>query len=62
MKPYKVNIYVYADSQIEVDELQNAVRDFVLDQRSKGVAVTASKLTSALRAFGSNQLITNYLR
>lgn len=62
MKPYKVTFYAYAEDEAQVQELQNALNQFVREQYNKGVIVTTSKLSQALRSFGNNFLITNFLR
>lgn len=62
MKPYKAQFYVYAESEQEVKELEKALHDFTTSQYNKGVLVSASKLTDALKRFGHNPLITQFLR
>ena len=48
MQPYKIEMYVYADSQQEADKLQATLRAFVENKRNQGVAVTASSLINAV--------------
>ena len=62
MQPYKIEMYVYADSQQEADRLQATLRAFVESKRNQGVAVTASSLTNAVERFGTHPLINNFLR
>lgn len=62
MKPYKAQFYVYADSEQEVRELEKALHDFTAAQYGKGVLVSATKLTEAVRRFGHNLLITQFLK
>ena len=62
MQPYKIEMYVYADSQQEADKLQATLRAFVENKRNQGVAVTASSLTNAVEQFGTHPLINNFLR
>lgn len=62
MKPYKVTFYTYAENEQQVQELQNAMNNFVRIQYDKGVLVTAAKLTKALQTFGSNFFVTNFLK
>lgn len=62
MTPYEIRIHVYANSQAEADELQQAFRAFVIDKRNHGIAVTASKVTGVLKAFGNHPIVSNYLR
>ncbi len=62
LQPYKIDLYVYAESQAEADGLEDTLKGFVNRQRERGVAVTAQKLNALLRKWGDNFLITNFLR
>lgn len=62
MKPYKVEFYVYAECESEVQALQEQLNGFVREKYNTGLLVTAKKLTSALSKFCNNFFVTNYLR
>jgi hypothetical protein len=62
LKPYKIDMYVYAGDEREARELERSLKDFVNRQRERGVAVTAEKLNAMLKQYGDNILITNFLR
>ena len=62
MKPYKVQFFLYAESQEEVDELERALFDFVNEKRNIGIAVSATKVCRALNSFKGNILMNNYLK
>lgn len=62
MKPFKIDMWVYAESQAEADALQKELLAFVQEKREQGVAVTAEKLMKALRSFKNNIFLTNYLK
>lgn len=62
MKPYKIEIYVYADSEEEKTALERKMKEFVNTQRLRGVAVTAKKLNEILDKYGNNNFVTNFLR
>ena len=62
LQPYKIDLFVYAESDNEALALEQALKRFVNEQRERGVAVTASKLNTLLDQYGSNPLITNFLR
>lgn len=53
---------MYAESDSEALALEQSLKRFVNEQRERGVAVTASKLNTLLDRYGSNPLITNFLR
>ena len=62
LQHYKIDLFVYAESDSEALALEQALKRFVNEQRERGVAVTASKLNTLLDRYGSNPLITNFLR
>lgn len=62
LQPYKIDLFVYAESDSEASVLEQAFKRFVNEQRERGVAVTASKLNTLLDRYGSNPIITNFLR
>lgn len=62
MKPYKIEIYVYADSEEKALEVQKAARDFVRERYQKGVLVTADKLLNALLRFGNSIIVNQFLK
>ena len=61
MKPYQVAFYVYAENESEVKELQIELNNFVRDRYNKGILVTSRKLVSALKKFGNNFIVNNFL-
>lgn len=62
LQPYKIEMFVYAESQSEADAAAQALKAFVVRQRERGVAVTATKLKALLDRWGDNLIITNFLR
>ena len=66
MQGYEVKFNVYANSQAEADALTRAVKEFISDHARQGVAVTATKLTTAIRRFCESPItrnrVTNYFR
>lgn len=61
MKPYKLEIYLYAESEAEAREAQLAAYEFVNDNYREGRLVTARKCTEALRKFKNNFFLKNFL-
>lgn len=57
MKPVKIEIYLYADTDDEAIACKNAIRDFVEQNRQEGRAVTAKKITEALKSWKNNALV-----
>jgi hypothetical protein len=62
MKPYKIEVYVYAESEGEAMAAQKAMRDFVRGKYDKGILVTASKLINALNRFKDNVMVNQFLK
>ena len=62
MKGFEVKFNVYANTQAEADLASDAIKQFISEQAQKGVAVTAEKLTDAVRRWKDNFLVTNYFR
>ena len=60
MKPYKIEIYIYAESEQEAREVQQAAYDFENYQR--GGLVTASKLKDLLIKYKNNFFVQNFLK
>lgn len=62
MQPYKIEIYVYADSEEQAAQVQKAARDFVRKKYEKGILVTANKLMSALSRFEDNIMVNQFFK
>lgn len=62
MQPHKATIYVYANSEEEVREFERTYHSFVNEKREQGIAVSARKLTSALKQFANNFLVAKFLK
>ena len=62
MKPYKIEIYVYANSEQEAAQVQMAAKDFVKKKYEKGILVTAQKLTSALSRFEDSIIVNQFFK
>ena len=62
MKPFKIEIYVYADSEEKALEVQKAARDFVREKYQNGILVTADKLVNALRKFGNSMIVKQFFK
>lgn len=60
MRPFPVTFHLYATDEEEVRVLQEALYEFVKGKADRGVAVTATRLASALKAFGNNPLVNQY--
>lgn len=61
MTPKKIEFYVYEEADGQSAELERVLRDFVEWHRKQGTAVTASRISAAVSAFGKSPLVTSYL-
>jgi hypothetical protein len=61
MKPYKLEIYLYAWSEEEIEDARKAAQEFVMYHYGNGQLVTASRFAEALRKFKTNPLIRKFL-
>lgn len=59
MKVYQLQTPIYAESESEVVELRNAIVAFINEHRQHGRAVSARKVTEAIRNWDSNILVKN---
>ena len=62
MKPYKIEIYVYADTDEEAVKVQQSAINFVKDKYNKGILVTAKKISEALDKFKDSFMVNQYLK
>ena len=66
MQGYEVRFNIYAESQAEADAVSRAFKDVINENARLGVAVSAAKITEAIRRWGGNPFlrakITNYFR
>lgn len=59
MKVYQLQTPIYAESESEVMELRNAIVAFINEHRKHGRAVSARKVTEAIRNWDSNIIVKN---
>lgn len=57
MNVYTITVPIYAESELEAMEAQQALFDFVNRYRKKNVAVTGNKVAAALKNLEGNPFI-----
>ena len=62
MQPYKIEVYIYAESEQEARDVQQAAYDFVNEKYQRGGLVTASKLKDLLIKYKNNFFVQNFLK
>lgn len=60
MQAKKLEFYIYADSDKEVEECRKAIGGLIESYRQRGIAITAEKLRQAVdKLVNGNSLIRN---
>lgn len=59
MKAFDIKFQIYADNETEVEELRQSVIWFINEHRNAGRAVTATKLSTAIRSWDKNVIVRN---
>jgi hypothetical protein len=62
LQPFRIDMYVYANSPEEAALLSSKLKDFVSEKRNQGIVVSADKLSKAIDAFGNNPLLLHFLK
>lgn len=62
MEAKKVTLWVYANDEQEVNNLQHELDTFVINKYNQGVLVKAATLTGALQKYGNNPLLNAVLK
>lgn len=62
MKGFEIKFNVYAESQDEADRASTALRAFVDEQASKGVAVTATRIAEAVERWKGNYFVSSFFK
>ena len=62
LNPYNITLHVYAESEQEAQELENDLRDFVVEKYSQGVYPRAAALSALVKRYGSSSIVNNFIR
>ena len=62
MGGYEIKFNVYANSQEEADRASDAIKAFITEKASAGIAVTANRLTDAITKYKNNYFVTTYFK
>lgn len=61
MEAKQVTLWVYADNEQEVSELQKELNKFVMDKYKQGIILRAAAITKLLRQYGNSPLVNAFL-
>ena len=62
LQPYNITLHIYAESQQEADELQDALTDFVVRKYDQGIYPRAAALSNLVKRYGDSMIINNFIR
>ena len=62
MQGFEIRFNVYANDQTEADEATATIKQFVSEMAVQGRAVTARKISDAVRKYKNNYFVTNYFK
>ena len=62
MNPYKVTLWVYADSEAEVNALQETLNSFAVEKYNKHIYLRATTLQKLINQYGDSAIVNNFLR
>ena len=60
MQPYKIEIFIYAESQEEALQAQQKAIQFVKNKYQSGTLITARKVIAALDKFKDSFIVNQY--
>jgi hypothetical protein len=59
MQGYELKINIYAENEVEVEEARQALAAFINQHAQQGRAVSATKITEAVKNWERNPLVRN---
>jgi hypothetical protein len=62
MQPYKIEIYVYAETEEEAARVQRSAINLVKDKYQSGILITADKLANAIDKFKDSYIVNQYFK
>lgn len=61
MEAKQVTLWVYADNEQEVSDLQKELNKFVMDKYNQGIILRAAAMAKLLRQHGNSPLVNAFL-
>lgn len=62
MKPYKIQIYIYAENDQQAEQVAHSAKAFVKKKYEQGILITADKLSAALDRFADSFIVNQYFK
>lgn len=62
LQPYNITLHIYAKSEQEALELQDALRDFIIQKYNRGLYPRAESLSRVIKQYGDLPIVNNFLK
>ena len=62
MQPYKIEIYVYAETEEEAARVQRSAINLVKSKYQSGIIISADKLVKAIDKFKDSYIVNQYFK
>lgn len=62
MQGFEIKFNVYAETKEEADAASQTLKQFISKMAQNGIAVTANKLSDAVRKWQDNYFVINYFK
>lgn len=62
LKQHDLKLIVYAESDLEAQELQQVLNDFIVAKYKQKVYPRAAKISQLIKQYGNNPIINNFIR
>ncbi len=62
LQPYNITLHVYAENPQEAEELETALRDFVVSKYNQRVYPRAAALTDMVKRYGNSPIVNNFIQ
>lgn len=61
MQGFEVKFNIYANSQEEANEVSQNIKDFIAENAKNQIAITANKVSKAIKNWKSNIFVKNHI-
>lgn len=61
LQPYTIALHIYAEDEKEAQELEDALKQFIIKKYNQGFYTRASALTRLVKQYGDMPIVNNFL-
>jgi len=62
LQPHNVTLPVYAETEQEAQELQDALREFAITKYQQGIYPRAASLAKLIRQYGNSTMVNAFIK